>query len=326
MQNRFVTRRSLLRLAGAATMTAALAGALRAEGRQGRLVPAVPPPFASTTPMSIGEVALRVRDLDTMIAFYRDALGLALIERNSNGARMGAGGTVLLNLVRSPDAATEPRSEAGLYHIAFLLPSRTELARWLVHASVTQILLAGFADHVVSESVYLSDPEGNGLEIYSDRPREEWQWNDGLVTMGATKLDIDSILALTDISQDTYRAAPEKMVIGHVHLRIGDIDAGRNFYQHALGLALTADRGNAAFVASGGYHHHVAMNVWNSRGAGPRHRTNTGLDWFSIKVQDDNILSAQSDRLRKAANPVSKLSRGIETIDPWGTRVRLLRT
>lgn len=320
-----VTRRSLLRLAGVSTMTAALAGAVRAEGGSTAPAAAAAVPFAVTAPVSVGEAALRVRNLDAMIAYYRDAIGLRVIERDANSARMGSGGAVLLHLVAAPKASIEPRTHAGLFHIAFLMPARAELARWLVHAAMTRIPLTGFSDHGVSEAIYLDDPEGNGLEVYSDRPREQWQWKDGLVTMGTRQLDVDSILALADTSRNTFERAPAGLVIGHIHLRVGEIAAGRRFYQQALGLNSTrGDREDAAFVASGGYHHHIAINVWNSRGAGPRDKASTGLDWFSLRVRDAGLLSGQLQRLRQASGPVSEIANGLEATDPWGTTVRLL--
>ncbi len=322
-----LTRRRLLALAGVSTTTAALAGAIRAEGLQSTGPQAAPAPlFASTTPVSVAEAALRVRDLDRMVAYYRDSIGLSIIGRDAQGARLGVDGRTLLHLIAAPDAALEPPSAAGLYHIAFLMPSRAELGRWLVHAALTRIPLTGFADHAVSEAVYLDDPEGNGLEVYSDRPRETWTWQDGIVTMGTDQLDVDSLLALADTTRDTFVRAPAGMLIGHIHLRVGDVTTARGFYEQGLGLVSTRgdSRRGAAFVSSGGYHHHIAMNIWNSRGAGKRKPAETGLDWFSLRVRDREILAAQSERLRGAGGPVTDIAGGLEASDPWGTRVRLM--
>ena len=156
-----LTRRTLLHLAGASSLAAAAAAAARAEGAAG----GVGPTFASQTPMRIGMVTLRVRNLDLVADFYRDAIGLTVMQRTATGARLGAGGVPLLDLSRRANAATEPRNAAGLYHTAFLMPTRKDLARWLVHAATNKVQLSGFADHLVSESVYLDDPEGNGIEV-----------------------------------------------------------------------------------------------------------------------------------------------------------------
>lgn len=328
-------RRTLLRLAGAASLSAAMAGAVRAEGGVLHLLDRSAPdehavsdalPFANLTPIRCGEAALRVRDLDAMIAFYRSAIGLDLLDRAADGAVMGVDGVALLHLLSRPDAPFEQPSEAGLFHIAFLMPSRTDLARWLVHAAFTRIPLTGFADHSVSEAIYLNDPEGNGLEVYADRPKERWQWDGKVVTMGTQPLDIDAIVALTDTSRDTYASAPGRLRIGHMHLRVGDIEAGRGFYERTLGLDSTRDANpRSAFLSSGGYHHHLAMNIWNSAGAGERRAEATGLDWFSLHVEDAALLATQRTRLAGAGRSVSDVENGLQTSDPWGTSLRLIK-
>lgn len=317
------SRRSLLQFAGIGTLSAAYFGALRAEGWAAAGPIAVP--FAHTTPIRVGEAALRVRDLDMMIAFYRDAIGLELIAQDGGRATLAAGGKPLLHLTALPSAPHESRRAAGLFHIAFLMPTREHLARWLVHAAITRTPLTGFADHRVSEAIYLDDPEGNGLEVYGDRAPERWQWDNGLVTMGSEPLDIDAILALTDVQRDTYTGAPAGLAIGHMHLRVGDIPRGRAFYQTALGLDPTiGNREDAAFLSSGGYHHHLAINTWSSAGAGSRSADTTGLDWFSLKVTTDALLAAQRERLANAG-AVIDVEGGFAASDPWGTEVRLVR-
>ncbi len=329
-----LTRRNLLRLAGVSTLTAAMAGAVRAEGGVFHLInrsatgsEELAPgqlPFANRTPVRCGEAALRVRDLNTMVRFYQSAIGLTVLEQTRNGATLGVDKTPLLHLISRPDAPFERRNQAGLFHIAFLMPTRTDLARWLVHAAHAQVPLSGFADHSVSEAIYLDDPEGNGLEIYSDRPANTWRWNDGVVTMGTHQLDVNAIVALTTTERSTYDAAPDRLRIGHMHLRVGDIRAGREFYELVLGLAST--RGNdpqSAFLSSGGYHHHLAMNIWNSAGAGRRDDGTTGLDGFSLQIEDAALLAAQRERLQRQGHPVAELADSVKTTDPWGTILQL---
>lgn len=318
-----VTRRALLRLAGAASVTAAMAGAVRAEGGGSVFTPG--PGFANSTPVSVATAALRVRRRDTVAAFYREAIGLALLEEGPGYSVLGVPGVPLLTLVDAGDAFFEPPTQAGLFHIAFLMPDRRSLAEWLVHAAHTRVPLSGFADHNVSEAVYLNDPEGNGIEVYVDRPASEWQWNGDVVTMGTHPLDIDGILDLTTPERDIYTGAPAGLRIGHIHLRVGAIAEGRRFYEQGLGLASTrGQRADAAFLSSGGYHHHVALNTWNSAGAGLRDPRSTGLDWFSLRVGGRAIAEAQSERLSASGATVTVRDDGIEAIDPWGTRVRLL--
>lgn len=326
-----VTRRDILQLAGVASACAALPGALRAEGLSGtQAVQAETLPFALTTPMHCAEAALRVRDLDRMAAYYRDVLGLAEISRRPDGVTLGAGKTPLLHLVHVPQAQIESVNGAGLFHIAYLMPSRQHLARWLVHIAMKRVPVSGFADHSVSEAVYLADPEGNGIEVYSDRPRENWIWTDGSVTMGTKELDVDGILALADTSKDTYSAAPDLLRIGHMHLRVGDVKKGSAFYAAGAGLAFSRkERKDAAFLSSGGYHHHVAMNIWHSEGAGPRDAARTGLAWFSLTVADAKMLDEQRQRFEADGFAPKTIdgsdANGFEVADPWGTRLRLVR-
>jgi catechol 2,3-dioxygenase len=315
-----LTRRTLLHLAGASSLGAAAAGAAQAEGTAGS-----GPTFANRTPMRVGMVTLRVRDLDKVADYYRDAIGLTVMTRTATGARLGAGGVPLLDLERRDGAAREPRNAAGLYHTAFLMPTRKDLARWLVHAAANRIPLSGFADHLVSESVYLDDPEGNGIEVYADRAPELWQWNAGTVTMATDPLDIDGLLALTDTRTTSYARAPDGLRIGHMHLRVGDLEQADRFYGGAIGFDPTRKRTGAAFLSSGRYHHHLGLNVWQSQGAGRRDDTATGLAWFSLEIAGPDILHAQEQRLKQAGAPAVAIADGIETTDPWGTKVRLIR-
>lgn len=316
-----LTRRTLLHLAGASSLAAAAIGAAQAEGSAS----GGGPTFANRTPMRIGRVTLRVRDLDKVADFYRDAIGLTVMTRTTTGARLGAGGMALLDLERREGAAREARNAAGLYHTAFLMPTRKDLARWLVHAAKNRIPLSGFADHLVSESIYLDDPEGNGIEIYADRAPELWQWNAGTVAMATDQLDIDGLLALTGTATTDYAGAPDGLRVGHMHLRVGDLEQADRFYGGTLGFAPTRKRNGAAFLSSGRYHHHLGINVWQSQGAGPRDDTATGLAWFSLEIATAEILQGQEQRLRQAGATATAVPGGVETADPWGTRIRLVR-
>lgn len=318
-----LTRRRILELSGMTCAAAAVAGAVRAEGNvePGKLEL----PFALTTPMHVDQTALKVRDLDAMAAYYGSVLGLQQISREGGKVVMGAGKAPLLTLIHTPSAELESQRAAGLFHVAYLMPTRKDLARWLVHAAMNRVPLTGVADHNVSEAIYLNDPEGNGIEVYSDRPKGSWLWLGNSVTMGTEQLDIDNLVSLTDTRRDDYTVAPEALRIGHMHLRVGDVAEGRKFYETAVGMQSTRpDRPDASFLSSGRYHHHVAMNIWNSQGAGKRDEKQTGLDWFSLTVSDKLELAKQEERLRGGGYAVSAVEGGIEAIDPWGTKLRLL--
>jgi catechol 2,3-dioxygenase len=315
-----LTRRTLLHLAGASSLTAAAVAAAQAEGTGGG-----GPTFASRTPMRVGMVNLRVRNLDLVTDYYRDVIGLTVMARSMMGALLGAGGVQLLNLQRREAAPREARNAAGLYHTAFLMPTRKDLARWLVHAAANKVPLSGFADHLVSESVYLDDPEGNGIEVYADRTPDSWKWENGSVAMATDQLDFDSLLALTDTRTPNYAKAPDDLRIGHIHLRVGDLKQADRFYGGTIGLDPTRKRSGAAFLSSGRYHHHLGINVWQSAGAGPCDSTAMGLAWFSLEVASDEMLQAQMLRLQQAGAAITAIENGMETSDPWGIGLRLIK-
>lgn len=326
-----LTRRTLLQLCGGVSLAGAMAGALRAEGLTSPLAPQTQAglPFALTTPVHVDEVSLRAKDMALLKRYYQQMLGFEVIREDADMVTLGAGGTPLLNLLNRPNAEYEAGGEAGLHHTAFLMPSRADLAKWLVHVAINQIPLVGFADHSVSEAVYLADPEGNGIEVYSDRSKEGWVWNEGRVTMGTKPLDVDDILEKTGTGtdRDVYTGAPSALRIGHIHLKVGSLEKARSFYQAGLGLDVTSgsDERGASFLSSGGYHHHIGANIWESENAGRRNEATTGLDWFSLTTADAAIIDRQKERLKAQGFTFAETDNGIEAADPWGTRVRLER-
>jgi catechol 2,3-dioxygenase len=287
--------------------------------------PSAQPTFASRTPLHIGAVGLIARDLNRLADFYRDLLGLSVLERTDRVARLGVGATMLLELEHRPDALPDDPATAGLYHTAFLMPTRADHARWILHIAKNRVPISGASDHGVSEAFYLDDPEGNGIEVYNDRPPERWNWQDGLVTMPTKPLDIEAIVREVDPTTATYRDAPGGLRIGHVHLRVGDTDTAEGFYRGALGLDLTRRRGGATFMSSGHYHHHVGANIWHSAGAEKREDDRAGLAWFSIEASDAAAFDTAKTRLIAANAPVQITATGLEATDPWGTRIRLVK-
>lgn len=278
------------------------------------------PTFANRTPLHVGGVGLIVRDLERVTAFYRDVIGLTVLSQDEHATRLGIDGMALVELEHRPDARPDDRRSAGLYHTAFLMPTRADLARWLLHVTRDRVPITGASDHGVSEAFYLDDPEGNGVEVYADRPPESWRWRDGSVSMPTKPLDIENLLGVPD-RRSSFDAAPNGLRIGHIHLRVGDLAIAEKFYSGILGLDLTRRRDGASFLSSGGYHHHVAGNVWHSAGAGLRDLNRAGLGWFSLAANNIPELRA---RLEAAGVPVSITSSGMETADPWRTPLRII--
>ncbi len=267
-------------------------------------------------PFHIGAVTLRVADLGSLTAFYRDSIGLGLIEDREGFAALGVDGEVL---VRLEQGGTRPTSPAGLFHLAILLPSRADLADWLAHAATTRVPLEGASDHLVSEALYLSDPEGNGIEIYRDRPRADWPRREGAIKMATDRLDLDALLS--EARPGRYAGMPSGTRMGHIHLRVGDTAEAERFYGGVLGFDLMVRYPGASFLASGGYHHHIAGNVWNSRGAAPRQAGEAGLATFELIARDAGDFAAMRARLMSAGGVETPL--GPSVADPWGNRLVL---
>ncbi len=276
--------------------------------------------FASRTPLRIGTVGLKARDLSRLTDFYSQAIGLHVLDRDSKTTRLGAGGVTLLELEAAPSALPDDPRTAGLYHTAFLQPTRADLGRWLVHVAQKRVPLSGASDHLVSEAIYLDDPEGNGIEVYRDRLPEEWRWNDDRIQMATDRLDLDNLAA--EAGNMTYGYAPDGLRVGHIHLRVGDLATTQQFYCDTVGLNPTAGRGGALFMSSGRYHHHVGSNVWHSAGAKMRDDNRAGLSWFSIEAADAPTRDAALARLKTANVPLGSSAHGTEVRDPNGTRVR----
>jgi len=214
----------------------------------------------------MGPVELVASDLERTLEYWQRVVGLRVLSRDGGRASLGAD-RELVRFVEEPGARSA-RGYAGLYHVALLLPSRRDLACWLAHAAQAQVGLEGLSDHAVSEAIYLRDPDGHGIEIYADRPREQW---DGRVRelMTTLPLDVESLFAeLDDPRAESRTELPDGTVVGHTHLCVADVDAAVAFYTGELGMDVMAQFGNqAAFLSWNGYHHHVGVNTWESRGA-----------------------------------------------------------
>jgi len=263
----------------------------------------------------MGAVHLTVADLERSCEYYEGAIGLVVIEREEQRATLGAGGEVLLVLVANATGRAMPHA-TGLFHLALLLPERTDLAAWLAHARRRRISLAGASDHFVSEAVYLRDPDGHGIEIYADRPRAQWEGHVAS-TMTTMPLDLDSLLSLTDYDSPDYPGMPPATTMGHVHLQVSDIAATITFYRDVLGFGLMAEiQGSAAFFGAGGYHHQIAGNTWNSAGRAPAPAGFAALRHYTIVLADEQARDDVQRRLEHHGIAIEEHAGGPLVRDP----------
>ncbi|WP_119069648.1 VOC family protein [Aggregatilinea lenta] len=263
-----------------------------------------------------GTVHLTVSDLARSLDFYRRALGLRVHHQDAGTATLGAGANDLLALVEQPGAQAV-HGVTGLYHFAILLPSRLDLARTLRHLAETRTPLQGFADHLVSEAIYLPDPDGNGIELYRDRPRDEWNWDGTAVRMATDPLDVDGLLAELQGDDAPYEGMPPGTVMGHVHLHVSDLAVAQAFYCDVLGFDLITRYGDAAlFVSAGGYHHHIGLNTWAGVGAPPPPPDAVGLRYFEIVLPDAPALAEVLARVEAARLPSAPHADGVLLHDP----------
>ncbi|CAN7182949.1 VOC family protein [Pararhizobium sp. LjRoot255] len=274
-------------------------------------------------PAYIDHSHLVVRDLAMVSSWYQQIMGLTPMEKTASGETLGVAGRPLLTLTTEGNAAVAPRNAPGLFHTAFLVPDRTELGRWLAHVAHNNVPLQGASDHLVSEAIYLGDPEGNGIEVYRDRPREEWNYiEDGMVKMATLPLDLQ---ALYDAApKDKWEGMADGTAIGHIHLQVSDIPQANAFFRDVLGLDLMATYPGASFFASGEYHHHVGANIWNSRGAPKRQGNMTGLADYTVHFNDPAKLQAAVAKLDELEIPVTRNGATVSLIDPWGIGLKLV--
>ena len=272
----------------------------------------------------MGAVTLSVRDLDGMTAYYRDAVTLDILAATDDSAVLGRGATPVVVLERRPELTFAEHRQAGLFHTAILFESPAALAAAVYSvAQHSPGAFTGSADHLVSLAFYFTDPEGNGIELYWDRDRTAWSWTHGQIEMATLHLDPNRFLAehLSEGAASQPRIGGAS--VGHVHLQVGDTAAAREFYVDRLGFETTVDMGGSAlFVSAGGYHHHMAMNTWNSRGAGPRTRA-LGLGRVDITVPTADDLGALTERMRHYGVDARNDGRSVDLDDPWLNLIRV---
>ncbi|MEK7786740.1 MAG: VOC family protein [Chloroflexota bacterium] len=273
--------------------------------------------------LTLGYVHLTVSNLERSLSFYQNSLGFKMRRDDSTAgtAWLGAGGPDLLVLTELP-GAKHSRGTTGLYHFAILTPSRLELAHSLKRIAETRTPVEGFADHHVSEAIYLPDPDGNGIEIYRDRPRADWRDAQGNFRMGTDPLDIDGVLSELDGRDDERSERSEwsgldpATTLGHMHLHVRSIPEAKAFYCDVLGFDLLMNIGSALFVSAGGYHHHIGLNTWQGVGAPPPPPGSAGLRYFTVRLPDQAELDKVPDRVRAAGVLVEEHAQGWLVRDP----------
>jgi catechol 2,3-dioxygenase len=272
----------------------------------------------------IGLIGLKVADLGRSLQFYTDVLGFTITERTDDTAVLGAADARPLLLLRErPGAQPKPREATGLYHFAVLLPSRADLGRAVQRLHECSHPIREFEDHLVSESVYLADPDGNGIEIYRDRPRAEWPTKDGRVTMGSLPIDVPQLLAEGAAGGRAWAGLPAGTRVGHLHLQVADIPQAAMFYCGVLGFDLIMNLDTALFVSAGGYHHHLGMNVWYSLAGPPAPADAAGLLAATIQFADDRARAEVAGRLSSAGIPTTSHQNAIKVQDAWGNTLLL---
>jgi catechol 2,3-dioxygenase len=271
----------------------------------------------------MGPATLAVADLDRSLAFYTQVLGFHVLEKTGSRAVLGAADRPLLVLTEKPGARRQPERSTGLYHIAILLPTRADLARTIQHIAESRYPLQGASDHLVSEAFYLADPDGNGLEIYRDRPREQWTWTGPTIQMASDPIDLDSLFGEIQNKPGGWTGLPAGTQVGHMHLRVGNVREGVDFYHGLIGFDITAQMPGAAFLSAGGYHHHLGMNTWQSQGAPPPPPDSVGLQDFTVVVPDNAELDRIESRLKAAGVAYERQNGDLVVRDPWQTRLTI---
>ncbi|KPL59562.1 VOC family protein [Rossellomorea vietnamensis] len=270
----------------------------------------------------VGEVSLIVQDLEQSLSFYKEVIGFKVLEQSERRATLTADGIHALLSLEEPDEALpkEPRT-TGLYHFALLLPSREDLGKILAHLIKLNIQL-GSSDHLVSEALYLSDPDGNGIEIYRDRPSSGWTWHGDQVEMAVDPIDARGILA--EAEGKSWNGLPAGTVMGHIHLHVSDLKSAEEFYGKGLGFNVVSRFGDQAlFISTGRYHHHIGLNTWNGVGAPAPSENSVGLNWFTLHFPNEEKRSSIIQRLESIGATVQEHDGKILTVDPSGNHIHL---
>jgi catechol 2,3-dioxygenase len=273
----------------------------------------------------VGEVNLNVTNLERSLEFYRDFLGFKVVEQTEREAALSAdGNNTVISLVEPNGVQQKQPRTTGLYHVAILLPTRGDLAAILQHIAQQSggNMRLGASDHYVSEALYFDDPDGNGIEIAHDKDSSTWEWNGDHVNMATVPLDAEGLMKEL---KAPWQGMPEETRVGHIHLHVADIEASRQFYIDGLGYDVVTEMpGSALFTSHNGYHHHIALNVWNGVGAPPAPENSVGMNWFTLVFPDEAKLDETVEKLRDLEAPIRQENGLYFVDDPAGNTLRFI--
>ncbi|TDL30910.1 VOC family protein [Jeotgalibacillus sp. S-D1] len=269
----------------------------------------------------VGEAAIRVQDLKRSTKFYKEILGFNVLAETERSVCFTADGKKPLLTIEQPDGIKpKEQNTTGLYHFALLLPERAHLAALVKHFADNGVRF-GSSDHLVSEALYLNDPDGNGIEVYTDRSSSKWSWENGNVLMAVDPLDFEALL---EDRKGEWNGLPEETVMGHIHLHVSELQKTEEFYVKGLGFDVVSRFGNQAlFLSVENYHHHIGLNTWNGVGAPKPQKNTAGLSWFSLVFPTEEKRNEIISQIKLFGGEVSEDNNGFTTEDPSGNKIKL---
>jgi len=269
-------------------------------------------------------IALKITDLDKSLKFYQKIMGFNILEKNKKSAILTADGiNPLITLEEPENIKRKELRRTGLYHYAVLLPSRKDLGKFIKHIMNTGYPIIGASHHGISEAIYLQDIDDNGIEVYADTPVSTWRWKNNTLEMPTKVLDIRSTVA--EAVNETWERMPEEAIIGHIHLHVSDLDEAEKFYVNGLGFDIVTKIPNqATFISTGGYHHHIAFNIWNGKNAPPPSENSVGMKYFTVKLAGQKSRHDAIDRLNRLGYEVRFENGDFVTKDPSKNEIHLV--
>ncbi len=271
----------------------------------------------------VSQVHLNVQDLQRSLDFYQNIIGFKILEQTERKAVLTADGKTPLVIIEQPEhVIPKQRRTTGLYHYALLLPNRADLAKVILHMIKTQYPLQGGSDHLVSEALYLADPDGNGIEIYCDRPSSSWKWNGDEVVMATEPMNVESIVKEDD--GKPWTGLPADTIMGHIHLHVAEFKKVEEFYCHGLGFEIVCRYGGQAlFISTGGYHHHIGLNTWNGVGVPAPIENSVGMSSYTVVFPNEEARKEAVARISTMGAIVTEERGSLLTHDPSGNKIEL---